>query len=162
MAEEPREGFWNSVLGTITKVAGAIIAVAGAVTTIVQLTGNNGNNGSNEPTPPPQPSITRFEDDGSFGVCGRVIQREQVMTLSRTSGPPGTMLTVSGSGFAADELVELSFSTDTLTKVRADAGGSFSSIEIQIPSDWRFKGQVDIRATGDTCLQTVREPFQVT
>lgn len=165
MSDKPPEGFWNSFLGTVTKIGGAVVAVASAVAAIVQLVGP----GSDDRTPPPSPSITRSQESvlpSSItlppDVCGGLIPREAVITLSRTSGPPGTALTISGSGFAAGEQVEIEFHATSLRKVRADAGGSFSSIDIQVPSDWKFKGQFDIRASGGTCLNTVSEAFQVT
>lgn len=164
VAEERRH---RDTWGTITKVAGAVVAVAGAVTAILQLTGGGGDEDAASARDTPAitaPDITAENDPGreAFELCGGLIRPDAVLTLSRTSGPPGTQLTISGSGFAANEQVDLRLHTTRLRTVRADAGGTFSSIPIEIPSDWQIKGQYSVVASGRTCHNSVDEPFQVT
>jgi hypothetical protein len=86
---------------------------------------------------------------------------ETTLELSRTSGSPGTALIVSGRGFSPRETIEIDFATQRLTKVTADGRGSFSGVPVSIPDDWRFKGQVDIVATGESSVRSVAEPFEV-
>jgi hypothetical protein len=83
------------------------------------------------------------------------------LNLSRSSGPPGTVLTVSGTGFAPRETVNVTFSTRRIGQVTADARGAFSGLPVTIPADWAFKGQVSITAQGTTSIRWVDEPFQV-
>ncbi len=84
------------------------------------------------------------------------------ITLSQSSGPPGTSLTVSGTGFASGETVRIDLHVTELAKVTADTEGSFSDVAVTIPEDWQFEGQFDIRATGDSSIASAREPFEVT
>ena len=86
---------------------------------------------------------------------------ETTLELSRTSGSPGTALILSGRGFSPRETIEIDFATQRLTKVTADGKGSFSGVPVSIPDDWRFKGQVDIVATGESSIRSVAEPFEV-
>jgi hypothetical protein len=87
---------------------------------------------------------------------------EASITLSVDSGPPGTELTVSGSGFAPGETVVLYFHTRGVGRVNADGDGAFTDVDVQVPSDWQFTGQFDFIATGQTSIRTASMPFEVT
>lgn len=59
------------------------------------------------------------------------------LTLSRSSGPPTTRISVSGTGFTAGETIALSFDATELTTVDADATGSFSGARLRVPASAR-------------------------
>lgn len=82
------------------------------------------------------------------------------LELSPASGPAGTQVTVTGSGYAVAEQVEIEFNLDQLAVVQADGEGRFSAT-VKIPADWPFAGEFDVRATGDTSRRTERAPFDV-
>ena len=84
------------------------------------------------------------------------------LSLSRSSGPPGTALSVSGGGFAPGERVRLRFHSTELVSVTANGEGAFSGASVRVPVDWKFKGQFLIIASGETSVRSVSEPFQVT
>jgi hypothetical protein len=101
------------------------------------------------------PNIT-LPTDSPFSVPDPAIK------LSVSQGPPGTRLTVSGTGFQPRETIKIDFQTDQITEVHADAQGAFGDTPVQIPPDWQFKGQFPISATGDSSAASNEEPFQVT
>jgi hypothetical protein len=105
-------------------------------------------------------AVTPRANPGSISVSP--FGSEVTLTVSTSSGPAGTVLTVGGSGFAAGEKVRIEFSTEQLAEPRADSKGSFSNVSIQIPADWAFKGQEDIIAAGETSFRFQTEPFRVT
>lgn len=80
--------------------------------------------------------------------------------LSPASGSPGSRVRVTGFGFAVGERVEITLHLEQLDRVSADGEGRFSA-QVTIPSDWPFKGQFDMRATGDTSRRTARAPFRI-
>lgn len=82
------------------------------------------------------------------------------LELSPTDGPAGTQVTVTGSGFAVAEEIEVEFNLDRLAVVQADGEGRFSATVI-IPADWPFSGEFDVRATGETSRRTKNAPFDV-
>lgn len=55
------------------------------------------------------------------------------LTLSRRSGPPTTVLAVSGSGFQADEPVTVSFDTLALATATASSAGDVALVRIDVP-----------------------------
>ncbi len=69
---------------------------------------------------------------------------QATVDLSRTSGPPGSKTTVHGSGYQANELVDVFEDTFLSTTTPADDGGAFSvTIKIQTffgPGDIQIKG----------------------
>ena len=56
------------------------------------------------------------------------------LTLSKTSGPPTTALTVSGSGFAASSLIDIYFDLTDTALVLSSSTGTFSNIALQVPA----------------------------
>ena len=87
---------------------------------------------------------------------------EPKLELSKKSGSAGTRLRVTGSGFAPGETIEIAFHTETMKEVQADTRGVFREVLVQVPTDWDFDGQFDIRATGKTSIKSVRAQFRVT
>lgn len=86
---------------------------------------------------------------------------EPTLTLSRASGPPGTSLTVGGTGFAPGETVAIRFHVVDMTKAKADGQGSFGGQTIVIPANWTPEGQFSISAIGETSSRSANEPFEV-
>jgi len=82
--------------------------------------------------------------------------------LSRTSGPVGTVVRVSGRGFGSEETVIVRFHAQECTRADTDASGGFERAECQIPPDWKFTGTFDIVATGISSVSNASLPFRVT
>jgi len=59
---------------------------------------------------------------------------QPAISLSTTSGPPTTVLRVSGSGFAPYAKVDIYFGTGDKALAIADGSGSFSQIAMQVPA----------------------------
>lgn len=87
--------------------------------------------------------------------------QEPAITLTETSGPPGTALTVHGKGFQAGETVKVMLLADQIAEVRVGGDGSFD-VRAQVPEDFHFKGQIPLTATGQTSARHAEEPFTVT
>lgn len=83
------------------------------------------------------------------------------LTLSRTSGPPGTDVEVSGTGFAGGETVDVRFHTTTVGRETADASGAFS-VAVKVPPTPFRDQQFDFVATGRRSIRSARAPFEVT
>lgn len=94
---------------------------------------------------------------GIPGLSGQ----EPAISLTETSGPPGTSLTVHGKGFQPGETVKVLLLADQIAEVRVGGDGSFD-VRAQIPETFRFKGQFPLTATGQTSARHAEEPFTVT
>lgn len=87
---------------------------------------------------------------------------EVTVTLSRSSGPVGTAITVSGQGFDPTETIEISFHVQELATKVTDARGAFSGVVIRVPAG-SFNGfPYQVRATGKRSLKSDGAPFTVT
>jgi hypothetical protein len=83
------------------------------------------------------------------------------LILSTSSGPPGTTLKLTGSGFRPGERVRVLFHTTEVGSARADARGWFG-VPVTIPANWKFRNaQFRIAATGEDSLRFAQEPFDV-
>ena len=60
-------------------------------------------------------------------VAGRVAAASASLSLSPTSGPPGSSILVSGTGFGARETVALAFDAQQVGRAVTDSLGRFSS-----------------------------------
>jgi hypothetical protein len=70
------------------------------------------------------------------------------IALSKTSGPPGTLLQVSGKGFASRETIRITVSPDVVSgSATSGDDGSFSAAAVQIPTSGVDEA-VQIRAEG--------------
>jgi hypothetical protein len=66
------------------------------------------------------------------------------VTTNKDSGPVGTEVTISGSGFAASSVVIIFFDTDSQGTTQTDASGSFSNVNLNVPAS--VKGSHTIKA----------------
>jgi hypothetical protein len=87
------------------------------------------------------------------------------ITLTPRSGPPGTVMQVLGSGFAAGEKVKLSFVDSTqgntfLKNVQTDATGAFIT-SVTIPLD-ATPGRQHVKAQGLRSGAMAKRSFTVT
>jgi hypothetical protein len=95
-------------------------------------------------------------------VPGMTSARQQPkLELSKTAGPPGTRLRVTGSGFEPGESVEIIFHATTIEEVQADTEGVFREVLVQVPTTWAFEGPYDIAAVGQTSAKSVDRSFRV-
>src|SRR5213592_3390457 len=56
------------------------------------------------------------------------------LTLSKTSGPPTTALTVSGTGFTPSALVDVYFDATDQALTVTDGSGAFGPVSIEVPA----------------------------
>jgi hypothetical protein len=87
------------------------------------------------------------------------------ITLVPSSGPPGTVVQVTGWGFGAAEDVKITFidstmGTTALAKVRTDSTGAFGD-EVTIPFS-ATPGKQKVKAKGTGSGQTAKHTFTVT
>ena len=61
---------------------------------------------------------------------------QPTVTVSPTAGPPTDKVAVSGTGFGADEAVDLYFDTADMALAPTGPGGSFTGIGLVIPAYW--------------------------
>lgn len=59
---------------------------------------------------------------------------QPALTVSPKSGPPTDNVTISGTGFAADEAVYIYFDTTDLALAATNASGAFSGIGLNVPA----------------------------
>jgi hypothetical protein len=86
---------------------------------------------------------------------------EPTVTLSTGSGPPGTAVTVSGTGFGSSETIEVRVHATEVGTTQAAADGSFS-VEIRVPPTPFRNQQFDITASGKRTIRHDSAPFMVT
>jgi hypothetical protein len=88
------------------------------------------------------------------------------LTINPTSGPPGTSVSVVGSGFAPNETIKLFIHYDGTTRtkflesVTASPTGGFSTT-VTVPPDAPIGGS-KIKAVGQTSRIVVRSRFTIT
>ncbi len=103
-------------------------------------------------TPPAGPSPTQPPPSSPGAAASAQIR------LSGPTAPRGSSLTVHGSGFHPDELVQITIQDTILATVTADAQGAFTQ-DITIPNSAPPPGvQTSIVATGEM-LDTATAPF---
>jgi hypothetical protein len=84
--------------------------------------------------------------------------------LSQDSGPSGTVVRVSGEGFAPSERLTLGFHTDQIGVSRANDAGRFSDVSVTIPDtfDWAAPGPFTITVRGASSIRAADAPFTLT
>jgi hypothetical protein len=82
---------------------------------------------------------------------------------SKTSGPAGSKVTLSGDGFKAGEEVVFSMQTIEVGRTTADQTGAFKSVEVTVPQQLgKFPGaQFAFAADGRTSIKHATAPFVV-
>ncbi len=85
---------------------------------------------------------------------------EPTVVLSPTTGPPGTAVIVSGTGYGKSETIEIQFHATEVATTLAGEDGSFST-RITIPST-PFKRSTSITATGKSTIKSDSAQFEVT
>src|SRR5262249_55250858 len=102
--------------------------------------------------------VAVFRAAGGFP---ELLGQSPAISLTHGSGPPRPSLAVHGSGFQSGETGKVRLLTDQIAEVRAGGDGSFAA-RVQIPTTFRFKGQIPITAEGQTSARHASEPFTVT
>jgi subtilisin family serine protease len=82
------------------------------------------------------------------------------ITADPRSGPPGTMVTVTGSGYSASEIVDVFFDGDMVRTVNANAQGQVNAT-FNVPAS-ASSGQHDVTASGQTSGLAAVARFRVT
>jgi hypothetical protein len=92
------------------------------------------------------------------------VQGTATLSVSSGSGPSGTEITLSGTGFGGSEKVDIRFHTEAIATARADGSGMFSGLRARIPGslDAFAPQQFDIVATGESTERSASVPFQLT
>jgi hypothetical protein len=147
---------WAAGVAVLVVVVGVVVAVAAL--------GGNGSKGPSVPGPATVPNVTAPTVTTSDGADGPPEKPagETSVTVSPASGPVGTSVTVSGTGFDPVETVEIRFHVGVqMTKV-TDARGAFSDAVIRVPSG-SFKGfPYSVTVTGKRSIKSASAPFNVT
>jgi hypothetical protein len=83
--------------------------------------------------------------------------------LSETSGPAGSAFKVSGEGFQAGETVIITMSTTEIGRTTASPAGTFSSVEVTVPSKFGVfaPNQFYVTARGNASIRFATAPFTV-
>jgi hypothetical protein len=142
-----------------------LLGVAGVVLITVSLMPSDilSSNGQPTPTPtsPTRVPVATPTPGPTTDTFPTLPTRETAISLEKSSGPPGTELTIDGSGFAPGETIVIRFHTRELSRLQADSQGAFAGAAVQVPSDWPFTGQFHFVATGQTSIRSARMPFEV-
>ena len=128
-------------------IAAAAIGAAGAIVAALITVFANSDGGS----------------DGGGGQPTIVGPGQASAFLSRDSGPGGTTVKVSGTGFAAGEGVVLTFHTEQIGSTTANGEGKFENVTVTIPTSFSVFApqQFDVIARGETSLRAGRAPFTI-
>lgn len=132
-------------VGLVALVAVVLVAMVGAAVLVANRGGDTPDAGDIDPTDLTAPPLTRGEVN---------------LELSPTAGRPGTQVTAQGSGFQANERVEIRFFTDIVARVRANERGEFSGATFTVP-DTPFRRPTEVFATGDQSIRTAQATFTV-
>jgi hypothetical protein len=150
-------------------IAVALIGAAGAVVAALIVSSGKGTT-SGSPGPPQVASGPIFPTlPANFPTNPPVVPRlpsvaRPSVFLSRDSGPAGTVVRVSGEGFAPGERVVLRFHTEQIGSTTADDAGKFSNVAVTIPDSFaKFAPhQFSVNATGRNSIGHDEAPFTIT
>jgi hypothetical protein len=129
------------------KNVGIVVALIGAAGVIIAaLIANSG--GSDGPT------IDRPTIDGSGSAS---------VFLSRDSGPGGTIVQVSGEGFASGERIVIQFHTEQIGSTTANGDGKFANVAVTIPESFSefAPQQFFVIARGEGSHRFAQAPFTI-
>lgn len=82
------------------------------------------------------------------------------LVLSKSSGPPTTTITISATGFEADETIDLAFDGTELETVEAGATGGFAGARLRVPASAKPRMHT-ISAVGRTSALSAEASFLV-
>ncbi|HEX2052107.1 MAG TPA: toll/interleukin-1 receptor domain-containing protein [Actinomycetota bacterium] len=82
------------------------------------------------------------------------------VTIDPTSGPPGTTVVVSGTGYGGGETVDINFHATEVGSTQADGDGAFR-VEVSVPDTPFRNQQFDISANGKRTIRHDSAPFTV-
>jgi hypothetical protein len=98
---------------------------------------------------------------GSLRIPGLPGRAVAAISLSQGQGPSGTRVTVTGSGFSAGEIVDLTFSTEKIGEAQVGADGRFTAT-VKIPGSFDAFGggqNFDLAAVGRASGRHASQPF---
>jgi hypothetical protein len=101
------------------------------------------------------------DDDG--GGQGAGSSGPANVYLSKTSGPSGSTVNVSGEGFASGEQVVITFHTEEMGRTQASDTGRFTNVTVTLPTSFSVfaPAQFDVIATGSTSIKSARASFML-
>src|SRR5438270_891743 len=70
----------------------------------------------------------------AFAIAPQVALAAPALTLSYSGGPPTSNVTVSGTGFAASNLVDIYWDSAFVQFVMTDGAGAFSGFILKVPA----------------------------
>jgi outer membrane protein assembly factor BamB len=92
-------------------------------------------------------------------LSSQAITSAPIIKLSRTSGPPTTRVTVSGTSFGSNENVSITIDSTPIGSTRTNRSGTFSTA-ITIPG-YVSPGNFVVQATGKTSQRSAQATFLV-
>ena len=144
-------------------IAGVVVAVLVIAAIGVAVLAGGGDDDDQVVTQEPTTSVATVTTRPPVRVTTTlpVLQIATKITLTPTSGRAGTSVTVSGTGFAANEQVNVEFNGERVARADADSRGAFT-VKFTVPdlvSRLTKVSEVDVVATG-TSRRTAKAPFE--
>ncbi len=99
--------------------------------------------------PPGTYPVTVTGQTSQLSATAPFDQNQALVVLSPPTGPPGSMITIHGYGFAAGELVNVTYNSSPIASFIADATGS-GSVTVIVPSN--ATGAYPVTVAGQTSL----------
>ena len=141
----------------IAAAATVVAALIGLVAVVVPRIGDDGD-GTTQTSPggTTQTDGTTQPPPPDFGHAS--------VFLNTTSGPGGSTILVSGSGFSANEEVVIRFHTDEVGSTTANDGGKFENVAVTVPTSYSVFApqQFQVIATGESSSRSDQAPFTIT
>jgi hypothetical protein len=105
-----------------------------------------------------------FGDQRIPGLPGADVAQAASLSISRGSGPSGTIVTLRGSGFEPGETVQLRFHTDEIATAHVGRHGGFRGVHARIPGSFDVFApmQFEIVASGTSSAKSAEVPFELT
>ncbi len=138
---------------------GIVVALAAGVVVPIYLA-----NRDDSPSLPTNPPAVASEGSPNGGSDDFDFARTPAhVYASKTAGPTGTTVKLSGDGYKPGEQVVLRLHTTELGRTTVDEAGKFQGVEVTVPKDYaKFAPQqFDFVATGETSLKAARTAFTV-
>src|SRR5947209_5367006 len=94
-----------------------------------------------------------------ISTCSIALASSPAITLSVSSGPPTTSLTVNGTGFGSSETVKINFDSTVVGSTTTNSTGGFTQ-KIKVPKS-ALPGNHSIQATGQSSGLSASATFLV-